>query len=491
MDEKYIKRRKGGGLAFNIKIPRAVAHHFPTASGKPGTHVTIGLGTRDMAVAIPKARALTVRWKAEFERLLLQPAGDPMDPARIYEETLARHGALESEDEEARLARTRALAEEAIAIQNELDRRGIESYDPVPADLRARMDALADARRMLRGQAPDSSENYAPLFATAARRFLDAWHRKRSKAGQSVDAARQYEPALRLFAEYIGPKPLKDIDREDVERYAAILAGFDKDWGRSVRTRGLGFWDLKARYGASDTPISGQAVRRHLQTLAMMWDWADREGLVARYNPFASVAGLYGGRALPALPWTHDELLRLFQPPPPPDLHEIMLLALMGGLKAREIAQLRACDLVTREGIDCLAIRSGRHPRRLPLPPALDWLAQRMRENPDDRPIWPRLQEDGSGKSLVKAFGDFKRQRGFSSRQKCFQSFRRTIRQQFEKKSVPEDIWFALMGRGPAHGTYRPASPPVRALRDTLASLDLPDLAKTPPAKMPDQGVDE
>lgn len=482
MAETYIKRRPGGGLAFNMKIPKRLAHHFTTRTGKPGTHITIGLGTREMAVAIPKARALALQTKADFDRLEMQPAADAATPDRIYQETFRRYAGETGLDEAARIDRTKALAAEAIAIQQELDRRNIESYDPVPADLQARMDALSDARRALKGFAPDNADRYEPLFLMAARQWLENWKKSRRKAGQSTAAASQYEPATRLFADYIGPKPLRQITRADVERYGAILASFDRNWGRSAKTRSLGFWDLKARYAASDTPMTGQAVRRHLQILSMLWEWADKEGWCDSHNPFRSVMKRYGGAALPALPFTAAELERLFSPTPPrSDLHEAMLLALFTGLRAREIAALCGGDIIMREGVICLAISSKTRPRRLPLHPALSWLRDRYGERAAGAPFWPRLHHGGRGADLIKLFGDFKRARGFSSRQKGFQSFQKTVQQQLASHQTPTAIWQALMGLHSKAGSYRPDPASMRQLQEAVNRLDYGSLDLSPP----------
>ncbi|GER01213.1 hypothetical protein JCM17845_18360 [Iodidimonas gelatinilytica] len=482
----HVKKRAGGGFAFNIKIPNDIAHHFPAKTGRPKSHITLGLGTRDYQLALKKAEAMALRWKAEFSRLREQPYSDPLSPDRLYEESLTAYLAGPNEvaaEDKTLEERQAALKQEALALQQEIDRRELESYDRLPPDLKARLDALEDARRSLRGQVPKNAEAYEPNFGTLGESWLEYWEKMARSAGRSTQTAQQYAPAIRLFAGFIGPKTMRQITREDVSYYVDILQTFDRNWGRSRGVSQLNFWDLKTRFAHAENRLTDRVVRQHLRILSTIWTWADGQGLCASHNPFHGFLSHFRNAGLPQLAWRDQDIATLLSPPPASlALHGAIILALFSGLRAMEIAALRWQDLQWVDDTPVLHIRSLKpkaHERIVPLHPRLQWLWEQASRQKQDALIWPEFS--GKGAVLSKTFGGHKRDRGFVSRQRSFQSFRKTVTEALQKQHISSDEIRYILGLSPQSlgaglSSMPPPPLPLARCHEIIQAVDYPDI---------------
>lgn len=474
----YIKARPGGGLAFNIKIPRDVAQHFLSKNGRTQTHITIGLGTRSRTVAEPKARALALQWKAEFARLRDQPQRDPKSRDQIYAASLSNYvtgSPIHTKDPTERL---RDLTREALDLQREFDRRGLESYDPIPPDLKARMDAMEDARRILKGHKPNHTDRYEPAVSMLGERWLKERESLARKQGRTSSLTAHYAPPIHLFSGYVGPKTIRQVTREDVALYVEILQGFDRNWGRGSPSAKLDFWELKALFSLSETPLSERAVRHHLRTLSALWKWADSLGLCDSHNPFQGFVKSIQTKGRPTLAFSPRDLMALFHPSPEHgDLHESMLVALYSGLKANELAALNWTDIMLVDDIPVML--AGLRPegqRQVPLHSALGWLLDKKHQKVSSDRVWPLFK--GKGVTLSRYFAQHKKERGILSPQKGFLSFRKTVGACLEANQVTVEDWRTIMGYKPVSGQggYKPNPPRLKDTKRLIELITYPDL---------------
>lgn len=94
-----------------------------------------------------------------------------------------------------------------------------------------------------------------------------------------------------------------------------------------------------------------------------------------------------------------------------------------------------------------------------------------------DALIWPEFS--GKGAVLSKTFGGHKRGRGFVSRQRSFQSFRKTVTEALQKQHISSDEIRYILGLSPQSlGAGLSSMPPLPLARchETIQAIDYPDI---------------
>jgi len=457
-----IQRRKG--YAFQISVPPDLRAKF---GGK--RHVVKGLDTRDYDIA--KARALQLAAKHlmqfEAERSGANPSAGVL--RRLYLDALAQLG----EDKPETYVRdlgdgdyddgTDHMIDGLLA---EADGRGWwpdrdDDPPPLPPDLQARWDALIDYRAKLAGAVPPNTLSYALPFSECSKLYLDTSH-----TGTTNQTRAQHESVYRLFADFVGDKPLQRVTKLDAVQFFDEVVDLHPDWGRSPKTKERSYKDIKALYWKKGGRLSGGTLKRYANHFAGLWKWAKGRGEVTGDNLFGGLVKHSRRRKGNTYqPFTMSELTALFDPPPKSTwLWEVAVVALYSGMRANEICSLTWENIVTDDGVLCfdiVAAKSDAGVRRVPIHSALGWLPARRPEGDQTGLLWPNLKPGGLDANHAvyysKAFGTWSTARGITGEGRVFHSFRKNAVECMERAGVPETSAALIVGHertGMTYGTY-------------------------------------
>ena len=373
-----------------------------------------------------------------------------------------------------------------LGLSMQLDRLEEEvGQGDFTVEQQARLAALQDALKAARGGNPARRKELESSFSETAADYVELWS---TKQGLKVTNTRQQKEAtFRLFAGHIGDKPLRDVTRADAAAFWDALRRLDPNWARSKAAKGLSWKELQDRFGGHPQGLSVSTMNRHMVTLQELWKWAEQRDRCEGSNPFTGLREKVrpGVNQRGYLPWEPEELQKLLDPPPGRvDLAELIKVALFTGMRVNEIAGLTYGQVREEGGVSYLQIEDAKTPagnRKVPLHPALAWIADR--EGDADARLWPKFNPEGPGKKpgedASKAFGDFKRSRGFASRQKAFHSFRKNVTQIMERAGVPENDWAQVLGleRGFTYGRYSPHGISLERKAEIVGLIAYPGVA--------------
>lgn len=432
----------------------------------------------------PSARAEAEAWeaglRAEWAALTPNSTTSGESLRRIYED--GRRAALmgeyvlltDTEDDPVELGIDHEI--EKIAEQAERDR--------LTEAAEARLAGLQDALKELQGRKVKPRRELEPSFSELAKEYVELWA---TQGGLKESNTRQQKEAtFRLFAGYHKDQPIRSVTRAGAAGFMDALRRLDPLWSRSPKARAMTWAELQKNYGGNDKGLSASTLNRHATTLQELWRWAEDRGYCEGKNPFT---GLHqkirpGKNLLGYLPWTTEELKRLFNPPPKrADITEVMVVALHTGMRLNEIASLTLGDIRKAEGVTYIEVKDAKTPagnRQVPLHPRIAWLGEL--DGPPDARVWPGFNPEGPGKKpgqdASKEFSRFKVARGFTERQKAFHSFRKNVTQIMERKGVPENEWAQVLGheRGFTYGRYNPEGITLARKAELIGLIEYGDI---------------
>jgi integrase len=499
---RYVKKRKKS-YYLNLPIPVAIRYRY---GGKAKLEDT--LRTSDEKVAEAKALEIAGRLKLEA----LQEQGNPQAQDALlrlaYQD--ARREVLSGERRLTGYTLTlddgREVEIDPVeeAIEAELDQIREDQWNradpddpharPVSTPIEdARAAGLMDGLRELQGERPMERHRFEPPFTETAREWLEEW--QRSPGRKAANTAGQYQATIDAFGDWWDNKPIRAIGRGDAANYVSHLTRVSPGQARHRRRS-------TATNKPSSVGLAVATIRRHVNTLSQIWEWAKPRLNLAGDNPWRGVAPRKPKRPPNEhMPWTHPELRRLLidNRPKRRDVYEACLVALHTGMRASEIANLTWENVDKVEGVWCFHIADSKTVagiRRVPVHQSLAWLLKRKPDDGDGKPIWPTFNPEGPGNSrgddLSRLFGRYKTGLGFG-RQRTFHSFRKNVTQKSEELELSQNVWARLVGHDPGmtYGVYNPTGlSPAKSQeiinRIRYADLDFPDpeeaygLASTP-----------
>lgn len=348
----------------------------------------------------------------------------------------------------------------------------------------ARLAALQDAGEVLQQRPAPRRRELEPTFAELASDYINLW--ATAPGLKEGNTRQQKEATFRLFSEFIGDKPIREVRQADAAGFIDALRQTDPQWARSPKGRALRWKELQARFGGQARGMSDATVNRHAQALSALWLWASKRGHCEGNNPFEG----HRRRLRPGvnvqgyLPWETDELRKLLSPPPRrTDLTELIVAGMFSGLRLNELAALRWEQVREAEGVRFIQVEDAKTPagnRQVPLHPILSWLWDR-RGKPEGR-VWPAFNPEGPGKKpgadAGREFSRFKGRKGFADRRKVFHSFRKNVTQIMERAGVPENEWAQVFGheRGFTYARYSPHGITLARKAEIIGQISYPDL---------------
>ena len=372
-----------------------------------------------------------------------------------------------------------------LGIEHEIDKIADQAErERLTKAAEARLAGLQDALKELRGQPVKPRRELEPSFSELADTYVKLWA---TQGGLKESNTRQQKEAtFRLFAGYCGNRPIRGVTRAEAAGFMDALRRLDPLWSRSPKSKGMTWAEIEKKYGGNATGLSASTLNRHATTLQELWRWAEDRGHCEGKNPFT---GLHqkirpGKNLLGYLPWTVDELKRLFSPlPSRADLAEIMVVALHTGMRLNEIASLTLGDIREAEGVSYIEVKDAKTPagnRQVPLHPRIAWLGK-LKGQPSAR-VWPGFNPEGPGKKpgqdASKEFSRFKTARGFTERRKTFHSFRKNVTEIMERRGVAENEWAQVLGheRGFTYGRYSPHGITLARKAELIGLIEYPDV---------------
>ncbi len=430
----YLKKR-GHTWFFQRAVPKDLREKL----GKE--QIVETLETRDLTVAMSRRTERAAYWEAVFKSLRgsLKPTSD-VDAREVYKDTL--ECSLSADIEARSVESVETSADEPLTefdIQQDLllDQAATqfgqdEQGHPLAMSpqQQAKWDGLQDYRRIKRNMPASNASKYGLTISEATDRYL-------SRAAQKGDAqtVRQHRTTLQRLSEFVSDKPLKTLTRSDVGRFMGILETLDPAWGKSPRDSSRTFGEIRRRYSGTGRQLSDITLNRHLGAIRALWRWATTVGEVEGDCPTEGLERKISKKTAQERTYSAFDLGEIHQLfsghlPQNHDVVEICMVGLFSGMRLGEICALRWEDIRDDEGVaffDVDRAKSIAGVRRVPVHSYLTWLLDRRK---DAGPIWPRLAEreqDKASKAVTKAFGHFKKSKGFSSRKKVFHSFRKTF----------------------------------------------------------------
>ena len=332
-------------------------------------------------------------------------------------------------------------------------------------------------------------------FDDLAHIYMIQWKADSSSA-KKTNTEQQKKATFNLFSGFWRNQPIREVRMEDAAAFRDILKRLDPNWARSAASKKMDWESLCQRYGDHETGLSDATMNRHLATLQSLWAWAQRRGHCDGNNPFEGFHKKLrpGVNVQPYLAWESHELNQLLNPPPRrTDLYELILVGMFSGMRIDEIASLKWHQLrisKTRDGaILYFQIEDAKSPagvRQVPIHSSLSWLTERKR-GPDTQRIWNKFNEEGPGKKpgadAGREFSRLKASRGFSSRAKCFHSFRKNVTRIIEQSGVPENEWAQVLGheRGFTYSVYNPDGITLLRKKELIELISYPEVTIAEP----------
>lgn len=534
MLDRYIKRRpRSANWQLRVPVPKDVQAAF----GRPV--VTRSLKTSDKTVASQTALPIILELKEEWARLrkgalpptevsllllareVFEQADDISRQKRAarYKEDGKNYDAYVEHQEKVQVQLSREFQASELRRWVEpaatvLKNRGIKvereaawfkSFVEMMADVsvavidrnnrrdRGDLAAQPTSRVLTKAEEIDRAKRDGAVdvaFDDLVSVFMRQWLASRATL-KVTNTEQQKRATFRLFSSFLGNGRMREVDHKIAARFRDSLKLLDPDWARSPTARHLSWDDLLARCGDQPRGLSHATMNRHMRTLQELWRWASKRGHCTGENPFDGFNTKLksGVNVQPYLPWEINELETLFSPPPKrQDLLEVMIVALFTGMRLDEIASLTWDRIRSRRCIgghvtyfDVADAKTPAGVREVPLHPELGWLRDRSPGAPGER-IWPLFNDEGVGKKpgadASREFSTFKLKRGYSSRAKCFHSFRKNVTRIVERARVPENEWAQVFGheRGFTYAVYNPDGIDLTRKAEIIALISYPGL---------------
>jgi integrase len=459
------------------------------------------LGTRDETLAAAKAS----RKAGEYHLMFLALEGDQRaqkeleigdgaavraEYSRAFAEATAGEIVAYADGEDDPVAFGVEMAIDAIVdpAPVEVDRYG----QPVPVLTplqEARVAGLADGLSQHQGRNPRFREQYEPRFKEVADKWLEGW--KAAPGRRPSNTGAQYAAAIRLFDEYWGDRPLREVTERDAAEFVELLKQVPAGHGRGKLAK-LPLREVIALHGKEGSGLASPSIKRHLLVLKQIWAWAKPLGYCSGDHPFT--ARLPRHRARPYLGWETGDLQMLFGAPPlRRDIYEAFYIAMFTGLRASEVADLTWGQVREEQGLAYLAIEDAKTEagwRKVPLHSKLQWLLQKKRGRDGD-PVFPTFNPEGGGKrrgdDASRLFGDsWKRRLGITSRRHVFHSARKNVTRIMEENGVAATAWARVIGHEPGftYGTYNPDALSLRKCAEIIELIDYPEVNMRDPAEV-------
>jgi integrase len=484
---------KKGRYYFRMRVPTALVEMYEK------TEVSLPLGDVSWSQAASLARKLTAEWDDKFERDKHAAGVTPNAPAPMPGKVVRTPTIDEVRDIARASARQRLADDEEMRIQG-LRSDGGEWWVGRMLDMDnalERMLAEGDARELWQDFRVELNAHglAEPADRSDARRLLHAWAMEHAKGMQDIkrrmqgvpvetppavqagpakrmqdaykawqDAAKRPEKTVgafgrhvAMFAEMMGDPPLHTLKRGDGLRFRDKL----QEWAvREGRT--------------ADTANNVLASIKAITNVARDREWLE-------VSPFEKMEVSQGGKESEGRePWTHDELEVLFDSPlfkayelPEGDsiatkggrdaAYWVPLLAAYSGARPGELCQLWVDDVSEQEDGLVMEFRSdGKRGQKLknkgswravPVHSELVRLGfheylHAMKRKGEGRlfPHIPSEGQNGAAGQYGHWFGEYKRERGFTSSAKTLHSFRHTVISELVFAGVEEAIRHAITG---------------------------------------------
>lgn len=392
---KYLQKRRQGFYAV-LEIPKALRHIFDNKA-----RFIQSLETREQRVAEKRLPIVIARWKDQLEQ-----AKGTYDPAKgILWEVMEWRKAIETAPDDTSKEMAETLAYEWV--------EKLAAKEGVPAA----QEAVGVIFR-----------NVQPLTSN-----FDDWTETIKHLNPKTQALQKN--AVNDLCDYF--KTTVDIDKHSVKEYLAHLRTEKELSDKTISLRltfmrsFIGFMDDK--YETSLLPLF---TIKHLQKSG-----SAKTAKLRAWIPFTA----------PEVSRLHQAALDKKDQP----LADLIACAAYTGCRIEEIGQLKL-DHVTDQSLKIVDSKTAAGIREVPLHPALQSLAERLRRDSKDGYFLPGTDEGSFGKrssALGKRFGHLKKKLGFSE-QHVFHSIRKTVVSQLEQAGVNENTTADIVGHDKPRITY-------------------------------------
>ncbi|BBE35389.1 tyrosine-type recombinase/integrase [Sphingosinicella microcystinivorans] len=480
MAGRYLKKRKRGWY-FVLEIPTQYRRHF---DGRARIEQT--LETRDETLAEAKAKRLAGEYKLRFLALGGNPhAKDELNRAE-YDKAFQQVQAGEVHA----TGSPDGLDPVSYGVELEIDR--IVDQLPLPANPReteepepdprqaARIAGLMDGLARRQGQPQTNRAQYEPPFREVADRWFAAWKAAPDRRISNTDV--QYAASIRLFTEFWGARPLREVQQRDGAEFVELLRRLPPRYGRG-KLKNVPIRETVALFAGQTTGLSSAAIKRHLGVLKQIWEWAKPLGHCSGDNPFQIKVAKQ--KVKPSLAWESGDLSRLLASPPHRrDIYEAFHIALFTGLRINEVADMTWGQVRKERDVDYLQVEDAKTEaghRKVPLHSKLAWLLEKKRGEPD-APIFPTFNPEGPGlrrgADASRMFGAWKRGLGFTSSRYVFHSARKNVTAIMEENSIPANQWARIIGHEPGFTfkVYNPHGLSLPKAKEIIELIDYPEV---------------
>ena len=289
-----------------------------------------------------------------------------------------------------------------------------------------------------------TSNATGPKFSDAVAGYFAAKHGHPDTAliGQSEDL---YRITFQLFEQFARDPPVAAIDRDVADAFLEAIKKLPANWGKSKNAREKTLAEVLEQSGNAETFISNKTVNRHISALSSLFKWLQHNRAKFNFkgdNPFSNQSRDEASTgATRWLPYTIEELNRLFAGEPPSELRWIMFVALFTGMRLNEICQLHKDDVRREEGIWYLnvgneyegqRIKSEAGFRRIPIHSELlkAGLVDYQKSLANGQ-LWPGLKPGGPDRKLswyvTRQFTTYRRKVGITRARVNFHSLRKNV----------------------------------------------------------------
>lgn len=459
-----------------VRIPKALRERY---EGREFMQATMNAMDR------PTAKAEAAAWEAglRLEWAAMESEGNATrDTLRqVYES--GRRSALEGQfivhaDDDEQTPVELGINYEIDKLQELDEKKGLSDVDL------AKLAGLQDALSEHQGKRVKRRRELEPSFSETAADYLKWWSAQHGL--KESNTRQQKEATYRLFAGFFGDRPLLEIRKADAVGFMDALRRLDPFWGKSSRSKAMGWPELIREFGDHPKGLSASSLNRHAQTLSELWRWGEERDRCSGKNPFANLRQRLkpGKNQQGYRPWSSGELQALFDPPPSrQDVTEVMVVALHTGMRINEIASLTLGQIREEDGVAFIEVGDAKTEagnRQVPIHPQIAWLSK-LEGKPTDR-VWPTFNPEGPGRKpgmdASTEFSRFKIAKGFRDRRKVFHSFRKNVTEIMERHRVPENEWAQVLGheRGFTYARYSPNGITIHQKAELIALIEYPGM---------------
>ena len=309
----------------------------------------------------------------------------------------------------------------------------------------------AAAKRLARkidGETAGSLPGLVPLWQRIAK----------PRAAKSIDKANMH---VRRFVEMVGDFAPREVTRQHAIAYRDALEKLPE--------------------------LSADSIDKHLYGMHRLFAVALSEGVVG-FNPFSGVKarkgdnGKFADQGRKPFSSTHARLIFKRLAELPADDQMVMRLLAYHGMRAGEVCQLRACDVMRVSGVDVMSIndvagsiKNRASLREVPLHPKCRDLLKLAKSKATDAYLfdYPMWKHSRAGKFQQRA-GAWLRKIGITDPKLMVHSWRHTWRTLARELNMPEPISRAILGHtlgSGDHGKYGEA-PSLKLRAKAIAKIE-------------------